>query len=242
MEFEDLISRLDNWSSKNRRYLERIPEDYRVIEKMPFESKTAIKEASESGIKFELYNSAILTNYKESKYSIIKDFSHFGDDIPELSEASAVVSDLSASPLDPSQFGIIEDINTRNHVVVHGPPGTGKSQTITGIITSALANDLKVAVVCQKAAAIDVLIQNLGELGVDKEVLRITNVTSDRKAVAEKARAMEDAGIPRRLVKEVTPATLSDYKSLAKRLWRRLLNHVKTNLPKSLHGRTVLDI
>ena len=82
-----------------------------------------------------------------------------------------MVSDLSASPLDPSQFGIIEDINTRNHVVVHGPPGTGKSQTITGIITSALANDLKVAVVCQKAAAIDVLIQNLGELGVDKEVL-----------------------------------------------------------------------
>ena len=216
MEFEDLISRLDNWSSKNKRYLERIPENYRVIEKMPFESKTAIKEASEPGIKFELYNSAILTNYKESKYSIIKDFSHFGDDIPELSEASAVVSDLSASPLDPSQFGIIEDINTRNHVVVHGPPGTGKSQTITGIITSALANDLKVAVVCQKAAAIDVLIQNLGELGVDKEVLRITNVTSDRKAVAEKARAMEDAGIPRRLVKEVTPATMSDYKSLGK--------------------------
>ena len=216
MEFEDLITRLDNWSSKNKRYLERIPEDFRVIEKMPFESKTAIKEASEPGIKFELYNSAILTNYKESKYSIIKDFSHFGDDIPELSQASAVVSDLSASPLDPSQFGIIEDINTRNHVVVHGPPGTGKSQTITGIITSALANDLKVAVVCQKAAAIDVLIQNLGGLGIDKEVLRITNVTSDRKAVAEKARAMEDAGIPRGLVREVTPATMSDYKSLGK--------------------------
>ena len=216
MGFDDLISRLDNWSSKNKRYLERIPEDYRIIEKMPFESKTAIKEASEPGIKFELYNSAILTNYKESKYSIIKDFSHFGDDIPELSEASAIVSDLSASPLDPSQFGIIDDINTRNHVVVHGPPGTGKSQTITGIITSALANDLKVAVVCQKAAAIDVLIENLGELGIDKEVLRITNVTSDRKAVAEKARAMEDAGIPRGLVKEVTPATMSDYKSLGK--------------------------
>lgn len=214
--FEDLITRLENWISKNKRYLERTPEDYHVIEKMPFESKVDIKEASQPGIKFELYNSAILTNYKESKYSIIKDFSHFGDDIPELSEASAVVSDLSASPLDPSQFGIIEDINSSNHVVVHGPPGTGKSQTITGIITSALANDLKVAVVCQKAAAIDVLIQNLGELAIDKEVLRITNVTSDRKSVAEKARAMEDAGIPRGLIKEVTPATMSDYKSLGK--------------------------
>lgn len=214
--FEDLITRLENWISKNKRYVERIPEDYLVIEKMPFESKVAIKEASQPGIKFELYNSAILTNYKESKYSIIKDFSHFGDDIPELSEASAVVSDLSASPLDPSQFGIIEDINTKNHVVVHGPPGTGKSQTITGIITSALANDLKVAVVCQKAAAIDVLIQNLEELGINKEVLRITNVTSDRKAVAEKARTMEDAGIPRGLVKEITPSIISDYKSLGK--------------------------
>ena len=214
--FDDLKKRLDNWVSKNKQYLKRTPEDYGLIEKMPFESKSAIREASNPGITFEVYNSAVLTNYKESKFSIIKDFSHFGDDIPELSKASAVVSDLSASSLDPSQFGIIEDINTRNHVVVHGPPGTGKSQTITGIITSALSNDLKVAVVCQKAAAIDVLLQNLGDLGIDKEVVRITNVTSDRKTIAEKARALEDASIPRKLIKEVTPATLSEYKSLGK--------------------------
>ena len=215
--FNDLVRRLEDWIRVNKSYLERIPEDFRVIEKMPFESKSAIMEASEPGIKFEVYNSAVLTNYKESKFSVIKDYGHFiGEDIPKLSNASAKVSDLSASPLDPSQFGVIQDINSKNHVVIHGPPGTGKSQTITGIITSALANDMKVAVVCQKAAAIDVLLQNLGDLGIDKEVLRITNVSKDRKAVAEKARAMEDLGIPRRLVDQVAPTAMKEYKSLGK--------------------------
>ena len=214
--FEELIERLENWISKNKRFIERKPEDWKTIEKMPFESKSMIKDTSKPGITFEVYNSAVLTNYKESKYSIIKDFSHFGDDIPELSKASAVISDISASPMDPSQFGVIEDINSRNHIVVHGPPGTGKSQTITGIITSALANDLKVAVVCQKAAAINVLIDNLSDLGINTEVLRITNVTIDRKAVVDKVRALEDASTPRGLLKEVRGVTLDDYKSLAK--------------------------
>ena len=53
MEFEDLISRLDNWSSKNKRYLERIPENYRVVKRCRL-IQTAIKETSEPGIKFEL--------------------------------------------------------------------------------------------------------------------------------------------------------------------------------------------
>src|SRR5699024_4446033 len=42
-------------------------------------------------------------------------------------------------------------------VVVHGPPGTGKSQTITNIVADALARKEKVLVVCQKRAALDVV-------------------------------------------------------------------------------------
>ena len=35
---------------------------------------------------------------------------------------------------DPSQIAVIEDVKSRTNLVVEGPPGTGKSQTITNII------------------------------------------------------------------------------------------------------------
>ncbi|MDC1233068.1 AAA domain-containing protein [Schleiferiaceae bacterium] len=188
---------LNKFVSDNRDVIKRAPEAWDTLERMPFETKTAMKEDSDPGIKIELYNSAVLTNYKESKYSIIKDFNNFGDSIPDLKKASAYVGNVSANRLDPSQSGVIEDINTRNHVVLHGPPGTGKSQTITGIITAGLANNLKIAVVCQKAAAINVLIENLSDLGITEEVMKITNISTDRKAVIEKARGFEGTTMPR---------------------------------------------
>ena len=187
---------LDKFIADNSTTISRVPDSWETLEKMPFETKTAMKDGSEQRISMELYNSAVLTNYKESKYSIIRDFNNFGDTIPDLSTPSANVHAVSASVLDPSQFGVIEDINSFNHVVLHGPPGTGKSQTITGIITAGLANNLKIAVVCQKAAAINVLIDNLSDLGISKEVLRVTNISTDRKDVIEKARAFENAKVP----------------------------------------------
>lgn len=187
---------LNEFISDNSNVIKRYPETWETLERMPFETKTAMKEDSDPGISIEVYNSAVLTNYKESKYSIIKDFNNFGDSIPELKQASANVGNISANTLDPSQLGVIEDINTRNHVVLHGPPGTGKSQTITGIITAGLANNLKIAVVCQKAAAINVLIENLSDLGITEEVLKITNISTDRKAVIEKARGFEGTTMP----------------------------------------------
>ena len=197
LDLDKLQVLFDEFTADNSSIISRFPDTWGKLEKMPFETKTAMKDGSEQGMRIEIYNSAVLTNYKESKFSIIKDFNNFGDSIPDISKASSKVSEVSATVLDPSQSGVIEDINTLNHVVLHGPPGTGKSQTITGIITAGLANNLKIAVVCQKAAAINVLIDNLSDLGISKEVLKVTNISSDRKNVIEKARAFENSKEPR---------------------------------------------
>lgn len=188
---DDYSELIREFQKINSSTLKRTISDIEELEFIPFESKSEMREASEPGISFELYNAALLTTYRESKYSIIKDFERLGDSIPDIGKAKAKVSEIPANALDPSQFGALEDINALNHVVLHGPPGTGKSQTITGVITAGLANNLKIAVVCQKAAAIDVLIENLEELGLQKEAIRITNVSADRKAVIEKARSLE---------------------------------------------------
>ena len=214
-EFDSFKEKMVAWIKANEEIIQRFPESFDSLERMPFERKSEICESTINGISFELYNSATLTNYKESKYSIIKDLAHFDGEIPSLKTAEASLSELSAIHLDPSQFGVINDINDKNHIVLHGPPGTGKSQTITGIITSALSNGLKTAVVCQKASAMDVLIKNLNGLGITKEVIKITNVILDRKQVVEKVRSYKNEAIDWKLSEEVSPKTLNQFNSLA---------------------------
>ncbi len=51
-------------------------------------------------------------------------------------------------------------------LVVHGPPGTGKSQTITNIIGDHLARGQRVLMVCDKRTALDVVANRLRHLGL----------------------------------------------------------------------------
>ena len=50
--------------------------------------------------------------------------------------------------------------------VLHGPPGTGKSQTITSIIANCLANNKKVLFAAEKKAALDVVYKRLEKIGI----------------------------------------------------------------------------
>jgi very-short-patch-repair endonuclease len=70
---------------------------------------------------------------------------------------------------DPSQERAVWLARNGPGLVVHGPPGTGKSQTIVNMVADALAHGQRVLVVCQKRAAIDVVAarlkaQELGDL------------------------------------------------------------------------------
>ena len=51
-------------------------------------------------------------------------------------------------------------------LVVHGPPGTGKSQTITNIIADHLARGQRVLLVCEKRTALDVVADRLEHMGL----------------------------------------------------------------------------
>ncbi len=77
--------------------------------------------------------------------------------------------------------------------MLHGPPGTGKSQSITALVTAAVAQNLRVAVVCQKMAALDVIESNLKELKVTSGIAKITNPIKDRRAIIDQARDRAEA-------------------------------------------------
>lgn len=69
--------------------------------------------------------------------------------------------------------------------VMQGPPGTGKSQTITNIIAEALADGKKVLFVSEKAAALQVVLKRLTEVGLSDFCLSLHNYKANKKEIID---------------------------------------------------------
>jgi hypothetical protein len=67
---------------------------------------------------------------------------------------------------DSSQQRAIAAVMAGQCSVIHGPPGTGKSQTITNLIASLAAAGRRVLFVAEKKAALDVVKRRLEEVGL----------------------------------------------------------------------------
>lgn len=67
---------------------------------------------------------------------------------------------------DPCQREVVRLSRSARGVVVHGPPGTGKSQTIVNIIGDHLARGQRVLFVSDKRTALDVVLNRLDSVGI----------------------------------------------------------------------------
>ncbi len=74
---------------------------------------------------------------------------------------------LNPSPADGAQSQAIKRALEGHSFVLEGPPGTGKSQTITNLLANALARGKKVLFVAEKAAALSVVKERLEAVGLD---------------------------------------------------------------------------
>ncbi|AIO19423.1 HRDC domain protein [Candidatus Izimaplasma bacterium HR1] len=66
--------------------------------------------------------------------------------------------------LDYSQLQVVNAVDSGQSLIIEGPPGTGKSQTIVSIITNEISKDNNVIMLAEKKAAIDVIHSRLGRL------------------------------------------------------------------------------
>ncbi|MBQ8428170.1 MAG: DUF4011 domain-containing protein, partial [Clostridia bacterium] len=73
---------------------------------------------------------------------------------------------LTPLPADSNQWEAIAQSSAGKSFVLHGPPGTGKSQTITGIIANALNQGKRVLFVAEKQAALSVVKKRLDGIGL----------------------------------------------------------------------------
>jgi very-short-patch-repair endonuclease len=84
---------------------------------------------------------------------------------------------------DSSQLESIYRVQEGHHLIIEGPPGTGKSQTIANIIANALGSGKRVLFVSEKGAAVQVVYDRLQRLGLSTYCLDLHSIKANRKAV-----------------------------------------------------------
>jgi len=86
---------------------------------------------------------------------------------------------------DSSQHNALIDILEGQNRVIEGPPGTGKSQTITNLIAAALQKGKKVLFLAEKLAALEVVKNKLDQAGLSPFVLELHSNKTNKKRVLE---------------------------------------------------------
>ena len=97
-------------------------------------------------------------------------------------------------PADGSQIKAVKAVAAGRSFVMHGPPGTGKSQTITNMICNELYSGRTVLFVAEKKAALEVVQKRLTDVGIGNHCLEIHSNKAEKSKVLEQlASAMEEA-------------------------------------------------
>lgn len=129
----------------------------------------------------ELSRNKIVRSLMEGKLAWDADDMQLGKRVPE----DSVYLPL---PADASQLFAIEAASNEESFVLHGPPGTGKSQTITALIANALARGKTVLFVAEKMAALEVVQKRLDAIGIGSFCLELHSNKAKKSAVLEQLR------------------------------------------------------
>ena len=111
------------------------------------------------------------------------------DDILDLRQEVTVL------PADHSQLRAVAAARAGGNLVIHGPPGTGKSQTIVNIISNLLTHGRRVLFVSEKSVALDVVKGRLDEEGLGVFCLDMHSDRASKTSVYEQLRSsIDDSG------------------------------------------------
>lgn len=109
----------------------------------------------------------------------------------ELQEAGAIDDEVhprdcfQVVDADSSQQVAILSAKRGTSMVIEGPPGTGKSQTITNIIAECIAAGKTVLFVAEKAAALEVVKRNLEKVGLGEFALSMHSRQASKRAILD---------------------------------------------------------
>lgn len=154
---------------------------------------------------FEIVEDLVLGIFYNARINIYKDLTQNADKVINHPIIKAIDGDQSAIPAlkvkdkmddefkyentflpvsyDSSQLKAITEAAKGKSLVIEGPPGTGKSQTITNIIANAVNHNKTVLFVAEKKAALDVVYNNLKKSHLDDFALYIDSNKANKKNI-----------------------------------------------------------
>jgi very-short-patch-repair endonuclease len=202
---------------------------------------TAAEAAEVPG--FQILPRQVIGTFTYAKLPMVRDLQAAGDVLYDSDVVAAIAGDPEAQEMlaadddsdswtdspeqdysvldaDSSQRSAINTVLSGRSLVIHGPPGTGKSQTIANLIAALVARGRKVLFVAEKRAAIDAVLSRLKNVGLGGAVLDIHDGTRDRMRICR------DLGETLQEAQSTGDPDVSDlHRRLADRQ-RRLARHV----------------
>lgn len=186
--------------------LNKLPEDEHGIN-LPFIFAT-IRQSVMANPRWEVRELAFIGQFSFSRFIMWNDIRSRSDDLLNNKVTSAMITgtstwengglsitpselDRDVSPLDmavpvaadSSQLAAVYAASKGQSFVLHGPPGTGKSQTITNIIADILYHDKTVLFVAEKSAALEVVHKRLKKIGLAPFCLELHSNKASKRSV-----------------------------------------------------------
>ena len=169
---------------------------------------------------FRIEKTALLSNFSYAKLPMVRDLEESADSIRKHLLVSALAgvpgaqerlrdsalpdghSDFAAElppqdeflvlDADASQSAAINAALAGRNLVIVGPPGTGKSQTIANLIAALAANEKSILFVAEKRAAIETVAARLKSVGLGDLLLDVHGGVRDHRRTLEQiAQALE---------------------------------------------------
>jgi hypothetical protein len=142
---------------------------------------------------FELFEAIVSGFITQEPLDVSREVEQEWDD----KESTDKLSFESPVPLNGEQLQIIEALNKKDckFITVEGPPGTGKSHTITALVFNAILKNQSVLVLSDKKEALDVVEEKIGDtldkvrFGADFQnpILRLGGVNNFRQILSSQA-------------------------------------------------------
>ncbi|XAL98626.1 DUF3320 domain-containing protein [Phycisphaeraceae bacterium D3-23] len=142
---------------------------------------------------------ALLTS-KVVRHLVEKNGESLAGDTPlpdpkELDATRKVAETFCAKDADSSQLAAVFAAHDGQSFVLEGPPGTGKSQTITNLMAQMLAHGKRVLFVSEKMAALSVVHKRMTQIGLGPFCLELHSNKANKRQVLEQINeALEAAG------------------------------------------------
>lgn len=177
---------------------------------------TIIRHAVMEQPRWDVLEGAVIGNFSFSQFVMWNDMHNRSDDLARNKIVKALIDGslekqgeviavgdkideegtILPVPVDASQLNAIKAAAQGKSFVLHGPPGTGKSQTITALIANELAQGKKVLFVAEKMAALSVVQKRLEQLGIGPFCLQLHSNKSKKRDVLDQLRqALEAAAL-----------------------------------------------